>query len=153
MPSLDRMDHVFSIIGVVGGLIGVIVALVQIVKGNDIKRAENGQKLVEMALSYNAALLQDPELFSISQRGNDIKAGGYNKLANNQEKERFKLCWISYLNILEGAYFLQKDNLIDKNIYSIYIKDIHRSKDEIMQIWSEIKRYYSLEFQRVVEAP
>ncbi len=151
--DLERGSQAFTIIGVIGGLVSVILVLIQLREGNQIRKAENAQKLVEITTTHNMAFLTEPGLFSLSQKANGEHGDGegYDHLTK-EEKAKFKFSWVVYLNILENAYRQMRLGLIDEPIYESYDRDVRRNKLVLSKFWSSISELYSDDFKNYVTA-
>src|SRR6516164_1964025 len=97
--SLEQWGHLFSIVGVLLGLVSIVSVMVQLHEHNKITRAENAQKLVELTMISNMELVKDPKLASLWTEGNE----NFDSLSK-EDKGTFKRIWIIYLNILESAF-------------------------------------------------
>ena len=89
--SLEQWGHLFSIVGVLIGLVSIVSVMTQLKEHNKITRAENAQKLVELTMASHLELIKDPRLASLWREGN----GGYDSLGE-EDKERYRRLWIIY---------------------------------------------------------
>src|SRR5271166_5247325 len=128
--SLEQWSHTFSIAGVLLALISIVLVLIELQEHNKITRAENAQKLVELTMMSNLALVKDSTLASIWTNGNV----NYD-LLSNEDRPRFRRLWIIYLNILANAFSQMENGLIDKDEFQSWDNDIEKKKVALSKIW------------------
>jgi hypothetical protein len=145
--SLEEWSQIFSIAGVVIGLLSLAMVWRELHEHNKITRAENAQKLVELTMMSNMELIKDPQLSKLWVDGN----ANYDSLQNNENKERFRRIWIVYLNILESAYNQWDKGLMDEEEFASWDRDIKTHKAILTKLWPGLSGFYPPSFQRHVE--
>jgi hypothetical protein len=143
--SLEQWGHVFSIVGVLLGLVSIVSVMTQLKEHNKITRAENAQKLAELTMASNLEMVKDSKLASLWTDGNER----YDSLGK-EDKERFRRIWIIYLNILESAFHQREDGLIDEEDFRSAHMCIFINKRGALKVWPELSGFYPARFQRHV---
>jgi hypothetical protein len=143
--SLEQWGHVFSIVGVLLGLVSLASVLAQLREHNKITRAENAQKLVELTMASHMEMIKDPRLASLWREGIE----GYDSLGEG-DKERYRRLWIIYFNILESAFHQREDGLIDEEDFRSTHMCILINKRSAFKVWPELSGFYPARFQRHV---
>jgi hypothetical protein len=143
--SLEQWGHLFSIVGVLLGLVSIASVMTQLKEHNKITRAENAQKLVELTMASHMELIKDPRLASLWREGNE----GYDSLGE-EDKERYRRLWIIYLNILESAFHQREDGLIDEEDFRSAHMCILINKRAALAVWPGLSGFYPARFQRHV---
>jgi hypothetical protein len=143
--DLEIASRVFTIVGVIGGLLSIILVLIQIRRGNEITKAQNAQKLVELTMISNMELAKNPELEHIWETGNK----NYDSL-DEKDKPRFRRVWIIYLNILENAFSQWRKGMMDGEEFESWDRDLKKNRKTLSRIWPDLSGHYNARFQQHV---
>lgn len=143
MTLLEQLSQVSTIVQAVLVILSLGLILLQLRQNAELTKAANAQALVEHAGSFNALLIQNPELAKLWY------AEGKG-LQNEDAARRYRELLVQWLIFHENIYYQHRKKLLDEDVYNSWRVDLKNTVQQhnVRLVTSDLRTFFPGPFGR-----